>query len=34
MNMNLSTFLDLKNPVLNVLNFLKSQALLSYKSRS
>ena len=31
MHMNLSTFLALRNPVLNFVNFLSSRALLSYK---
>ena len=34
MYMNLSTFLGLKNPILNFLNFLGSRALLSYKPLS
>ena len=34
MYMNLSTFLALKNPVLNFLNFLRIRALLSYEKRS
>ena len=34
MYMNLSTFLGLKNPVLNFLNYLSSRALLSYKQLS
>ena len=33
-NMNLSTFLALRNPVLNFLSFLGSTALLSYKPLS
>ena len=34
MYMNLSTFLGLKNPILNFLNFLSSRVLLSYKPLS
>ena len=33
-NMNLSTFLGLKNPVFNFLNLMRSRVLLSYKPLS